>query len=100
MLTEPLRINDTMSSANNSSPLTYTPISDIGKRINTARQAYQSGKTKNMEWRCSQIRQIKKLMEENTDRIVNALASDLHRPELEGVVAEVGDLMNKKERKI
>lgn len=53
------------------------------------REAYGSGKTRTYEWRVSQLKSILKMADDREKDIVNALYSDLGKPELESVVYEV-----------
>lgn len=58
------------------------------------REAYGSGKTRTYEWRVSQLKSILKMADDREKDIVNALYSDLGKPELESVVYEVAMLKN------
>ncbi len=69
--------------------LVYTPVDQIPGIVQSARQAFNSDKTRPLAWRKQQLRQIKKMMTENKEAINAALQADLHRPELECVIAEV-----------
>lgn len=71
------------------SALKYTPVDQIPGIVAAARAAFDADKTRPLEWRKRQIRQIKNMMAENTAAIVEALKADLRRPEMEGVMAEV-----------
>ncbi len=77
------------SSAAAGAPLAFTPIPDIGGAVAAARDTFNSGRTRPLEWRRRQLKGIIRLVEENQDRIVEALSRDLHRPHFEGVLLEV-----------
>ncbi|KAH9902373.1 aldehyde dehydrogenase [Cubamyces lactineus] len=62
------------------STLTYTPVEDILKIHATARQAFESGKTKSLEFRKEQIAQLAYLIKDNADKLRAALKADLGRP--------------------
>ncbi|XP_047978810.1 aldehyde dehydrogenase-like [Salvia hispanica] len=54
------------------------------------RATYATGKTKSFEWRSSQLKAIKKIVSLHSEEIVEALRSDLQKPEFEAVIHEVG----------
>ncbi|KAL1561221.1 aldehyde dehydrogenase (NAD(+)) [Salvia divinorum] len=53
------------------------------------RATYATGKTKSFEWRSSQLKAIQKIVSLHSDEIVEALRSDLQKPEFESVVHEI-----------
>ncbi|KAL3641252.1 hypothetical protein CASFOL_016220 [Castilleja foliolosa] len=53
------------------------------------RSVYISGKTKGYEWRVSQLKAILKITTHHDREIVEALRSDLNKPELEAFVHEI-----------
>ncbi|KAK4874578.1 hypothetical protein RN001_013938 [Aquatica leii] len=57
--------------------------------VQTARAAFQTGKTKSVEFREKQLRGLLKLFEENTSTIVDVLAQDLHKSKQEVVILEM-----------
>ncbi|KAI0760874.1 NAD-aldehyde dehydrogenase [Trametes elegans] len=61
----------------------YTPIDDIPKIHQRAREAYRSGKLRSIAYRKEQIAQVGYLLKENEQRIIDALKLDLGRPSLE-----------------
>jgi acyl-CoA reductase-like NAD-dependent aldehyde dehydrogenase len=69
--------------------LVFTPVKDIPGVVAGARAAFNSGRTKPMAWRVAQLKAIKRMVEENTDEICDALTRDLRRPYFEGFLAEV-----------
>ncbi len=88
MLSAPLL--DTMSAATPSAAkVVPTPVGDIKKIVAETRAVFDQGRTRSIDWRVRQIKQMKKLVEENKDKICAALHADLRRPTLEGVIMEV-----------
>lgn len=57
--------------------------------VNELRATVATGKTKSYEWRVSQLKSLIKLSEEHETEIVDALRSDLSKPEFESFVQEV-----------
>lgn len=47
--------------------------------VQDLRDAYNSGKTRPLEWRIGQIKQIKRMIIETSSDIIAALAVDLHK---------------------
>ena len=58
--------------------------------VRELRAAYTTGKTKSFEWRASQLRAIQKMLTLHSEQIIQALRSDLNKPEFEAVIHEVG----------
>ncbi len=54
------------------------------------RQFFQSGKTKDTTFRITQLNVLKQLVIENKETIIQALKSDLHKPEFETYATEIG----------
>ncbi|CAK9164537.1 unnamed protein product, partial [Ilex paraguariensis] len=52
------------------------------------RDAFGSGKTKSFEWRMSQLNSLVKIADYHEKEIIDALSSDLSKPELESFVHE------------
>ena len=48
--------------------LKYTDIRDIKKAVNTVTQAFESGKTRSIEWRKAQIKQLGFMVQDNEVR--------------------------------
>lgn len=57
--------------------------------VNELRQSFASAKTRSYECRVSQLKSIVKLVNDHEQDIIDALRSDLAKPELESVVYEV-----------
>ena len=71
-----------------------TPLADIPRIVEAARVTFNSGKTKSIAWRVSQLNALVAMVQENKDAMTAALQSDLHRPTFECVVAEVLTLIS------
>lgn len=71
-----------------SSPLVYTPISQIAPAVAGVRAAYASGRTRPLSWRYAQLRGLISLYRENESAILAALKVDLRKPDFESVFAE------------
>lgn len=54
------------------------------------RATYGGGKTKSFEWRVSQLKALLEIATHHEKEIVEALNSDLSKPELEACFHEVG----------
>ncbi|AFZ29059.1 Aldehyde Dehydrogenase [Gloeocapsa sp. PCC 7428] len=61
-------------------------INDI---IRKQRVYFQSGNTKNVEFRIAKLKTLKQAIQENAESIVNALKKDLYKPELETYATEI-----------
>ncbi|KAF4346828.1 hypothetical protein G4B88_016983 [Cannabis sativa] len=53
------------------------------------KQSFASGKTRSYEWRVSQLKSILKFVNDHEQDVVDALRSDLSKPEFEFVIYEV-----------
>ncbi|XP_037043027.1 aldehyde dehydrogenase family 3 member B1 isoform X5 [Bradysia coprophila] len=62
--------------------------------VQTARAAFATGKTRNVEFRERQLKQLMRMYEENTTEMCDALASDLRKHKQEAIVLEVEFLKN------
>lgn len=56
--------------------------------VDTARKAYQEGRTRNVEFRRQQLNQLRKMYVENEKQFLEALKTDLNKPHLEAVIFE------------
>ena len=68
----------------------YTSSDQVKEAHATLVNTFKSGKTKSLAWRKWQLKQIWWMIEDNEQRIINALHSDLHRDELESYLADIG----------
>lgn len=53
------------------------------------KNTFESGKTKSIDFRLKQIKALGKLLEENTDKIVQVLEKDLKKPKVETILTEI-----------
>lgn len=56
------------------------------------RASFGSGKTRSYEWRVSQLKKLERVTEYHEAEIIQALSSDLSKPEFESFVQEIGML--------
>ncbi|KAI9070308.1 aldehyde dehydrogenase [Trametes sanguinea] len=63
-----------------STSLKYTPIDEIPKIHQRAREAYRSGKAKSIAFRKEQIAQVGYMLRDNEERFIEAAKRDLGRP--------------------
>ncbi|KAL7010959.1 hypothetical protein ACKWTF_014026 [Chironomus riparius] len=62
--------------------------------MNRANAAFQSGKTKDVDFRKTQLRALLRMYEENKEPMARALAADLRKPKQESYVCEIDFLIN------
>jgi aldehyde dehydrogenase (NAD+) len=70
-------------------PTTPTSDSDVAKTVARLRQTFATGRTRNVEWRKTQLRALERLMVENETRIADALEKDLGRSPFEAWMADI-----------
>ncbi|PPR01941.1 hypothetical protein CVT24_001299 [Panaeolus cyanescens] len=73
----------------------YTPIAEIPKILNELRTTFQSGKTRPLEWRKQQLRQLARFAQENVEPIAECLRLDLGKPRLEVLVGEIAPIVQR-----
>lgn len=66
-----------------------TELSNIGNIIQTQRDFFQTGKTKDVNFRIEQLKNLKQAIIEDEQSIVEALQADLHKPEVETYLTEI-----------
>ena len=66
-----------------------TELSNIGNIIQTQRDFFQTGKTKDVNFRIEQLKNLKQAIIEHEQSIVEALKADLHKPEVETYLTEI-----------
>ncbi|MEH1915382.1 aldehyde dehydrogenase [Nostoc sp.] len=66
-----------------------TELSNIGNIIQTQRDFFQTGKTKDVNFRIEQLKNLKQAIIEHEQSIVEALQADLHKPEVETYLTEI-----------
>lgn len=62
--------------------------------IQVANAAFASGKTRPIEFREKQLKNLLRMYEENTNAFVNALGQDLHKSKQEAIIMEVALMIN------
>jgi aldehyde dehydrogenase (NAD+) len=70
--------------------LVTTPIADIAAVVERTRSAYEAGTTRPLERREELLGQLRRLVAEREDALLDALAADLGKPRLEGWTTEIG----------
>jgi aldehyde dehydrogenase (NAD+) len=70
--------------------VTATETSQIPKVVSKLRDAFDSGRSRSIEWRREQLRRLKTMLEEGEGELLDALAADLGKPRLEGWATDVG----------
>ncbi|MBN3878176.1 MULTISPECIES: aldehyde dehydrogenase [unclassified Nostoc] len=66
-----------------------TELYNIGNIIQTQRDFFQTGKTKDVNFRIEQLKNLKQAIIEHEKSIVEALQADLHKPEVETYLTEI-----------
>ncbi|XP_061182881.1 aldehyde dehydrogenase family 3 member B1-like isoform X2 [Saccostrea echinata] len=64
-------------------------MADYSEMMEGLRRAFKSGVTKSYEWRKKQLEGVLSFLDENRERISQALKEDLHKPSLESTVFEI-----------
>ncbi len=71
-----------------------TDASEIPKLVAKLREAFESGRTRPIEWRRRQLQRMKAMLEEREADFLDALAADLGKPRLEGWATDVAIVIN------
>ncbi|MEE3751685.1 aldehyde dehydrogenase family protein [Mycobacterium intracellulare] len=66
-----------------------TATADIAATVARLRQTFATGRTRDIDWRKTQLLQLVKLMEENEAALAGALAEDLDRSPFEAYIADI-----------
>jgi len=69
-------------------------MSDFHKLVEDVRSTFDTGRTKNIEWRIQQLKQAERMLVENEDRFLAALKSDLNKPKQDAYIGEIDFLKN------
>ena len=69
------------------SPTSVTSIASIVQR---ARDTFDSGRTRPLEWRRAQLDGLRKLLENHSEELLAALAADLGKPSGEAWITDIG----------
>ncbi|ORV19702.1 aldehyde dehydrogenase family protein [Mycobacterium celatum] len=70
-------------------PETTVTSTDVAKTVARLRQTFATGKTRPVEWRREQLRNLERMMAENEAKIADALNEDLCRKPFEAWMADV-----------
>ena len=65
---------------------------EIEKAFNSKREFFDKGKTKSYEFRITQLKKLKSSIKKNEKKIIDALYLDMHKPEMEVYISEIGVL--------
>ena len=63
---------------------------DIRAALTRLRDAYETGTTRSLDWREAQLDGVIRFAKDHTEALLDAMASDLGRPNIEGWIADVG----------
>jgi len=82
--------------------LTTSPISEntnplISATMERLRSTYESGATRSLDWREAQIDGVIRFAKDHTEGLLEAMQSDLGRPQTEGWIADVGATISEAE---
>ena len=66
------------------------PIEPIASQVQQLHDTFSSGKTRPMEWRVTQLSQIKNMLAEQESRFQDALKNDLNKGDFEAWTSEIG----------
>ncbi|CAO3592868.1 unnamed protein product [Absidia cylindrospora] len=77
-----------------SSELTYTAIKDIPGVVDSLRNTFNSGLTKDVDFRKQQLRQLLLFMNDKRDDLMDALFSDLHKHRMESNIGEISSIID------
>jgi aldehyde dehydrogenase (NAD+) len=67
----------------------YFPVDEIPDLVESLRQSFNSGRTKTIDWRLSQLDGLLSFLKERQGEILEALQSDLGKPRFEALIGEV-----------
>ncbi|SCZ93841.1 BZ3500_MvSof-1268-A1-R1_Chr6-3g08920 [Microbotryum saponariae] len=70
----------------------YTPVDQIKPAYDEIVKTFLTGKTRSIKWRKQQLKQLGFLIQDNEAAFIEALRSDLSRPEFETTIAELNPL--------
>lgn len=75
-------------------PLELLSPNKINQYVKDLKAGFQTGKTKDVKFRKTQLRQLLKLLDKNKDDICAALIADLNKPPFETILCEYNLLVN------
>lgn len=83
-----------MASPQEIAGLEYTELETIGKINESLRKTFLTGKTRDVNYRKNQIKQLCFMLKDNQEELCEAIRKDLGRPHLETMFAEVQIMIN------
>jgi aldehyde dehydrogenase (NAD+) len=75
-------------------------LTTVEADITRLRRTFDSGKTRTYEWRIGQLKALLRMLDEQETRLVDALAEDMHRSEVEAITADIAIVRNDAARAI
>ena len=69
---------------------TVTPLDDIAPIVSSARAAFAAGTTKPFAWRRAKLEQLRDLLQQREEQLLDALAADFGKPRFEAWTTELG----------
>ncbi|RCH85073.1 Aldehyde dehydrogenase [Rhizopus stolonifer] len=73
--------------------MNYTDIERIPTLVQSLRTTFNSGLTKDLEFRKEQLRNLKRFFQENEKEILDAIYKDLRKHSLEAISSEIGPVL-------
>ncbi|CAO3594972.1 unnamed protein product [Absidia cylindrospora] len=74
--------------------LAYTPIKEIPGIVASLRKTFNTGLTKDVDFRKQQLRQLLLFMDEKKEALTEALYADLHKHKMESNVGEISSIVD------
>jgi aldehyde dehydrogenase (NAD+) len=74
--------------------LQFTPLDEIAKINEELRTVFLSGKTRDVEYRKNQLKQLSFMIKDNTEKFVESIRMDLGRSRFESMFAEIMGTIN------
>ncbi|CAO3645920.1 unnamed protein product [Mucor fragilis] len=71
----------------------YTDTAEIPSIVNTLRETFQTGLTKDKEYRRQQLKSFLKLLNENQQDIIDVIEKDLHKHKIEIISGEIAPVV-------
>ncbi len=78
-----------MSTALETLPTPHTELARIRGVADRLRQSFNTGRTRDLDWRRAQLDGLISMMKENADALVTALQKDLGKPLIEAYTTDV-----------
>ncbi|WFD35210.1 hypothetical protein MCUN1_002060 [Malassezia cuniculi] len=77
-----------------SNTLKHTPVAEIPGIVNGLREAFLTGKTRDLSYRKKQLKQFVFMIKDNQDAFIQAINKDLGRPPMETEFGEIFSILN------